>query len=402
MADFQIADPRFKQLQQRFFVVGIAGFAVSILLGIFNTPSFFQGYLLSFFFWNGLALGCMSVLMLHHIVAGAWGFMVQRVVEAGSRNLWWMPVLFAPMFIPLFLQNDWVWPWASPEYLEAHHIVEEKTPYLNAGFFTVRFIVYFAIWLGLAYCLNAWSKQQDENGDAGLTVKLRNLSAIGLVIYVLSATFAITDWGMSIEPEWFSTIYPPIHIAGYGLCALVFSIMMLGFLSKNRPHADVISVEYFHHLGSLTLGITIVWSYFSFSQFLITWSGNLPEEIGFFLHRTGTPLIIWAVVLILVPFRDTPVGVAAKSCQTEPPRPDDHGGTHFRDAVCRPHVPRQTVVRRQPQRVSAGAGRYHAVFRHWRHLDEPVLRGTRDAAVASAERSTHGIRTGARFVGRFA
>lgn len=303
MADFEVTDPRFKQFQTRFLVAGLVGFALSIGMALaVDRDHFFQGYLLSFLFWNGLALGCLSVLMLHHIVAGGWGFVTQRIYEAGSRNLFWMPILFLPMLYPLFTGNVFVWPWTNAEYLEAHEIVAAKTAYLNTSFFMGRFVLYYAIWLGLAFLLNSWSKQCDDSGDPALTVKMRKLSSIGLVVYVLSVTFAATDWGMSIEPEWFSTIYPPIHIAGYGLCALVFSIMMLAMVGKTRPHSDVMSVEYFHHLGGLTLGITIVWSYFSFSQFLITWSGNLPEEIGFFLHRTDNTLIVWATLLILFHF----------------------------------------------------------------------------------------------------
>jgi hypothetical protein len=304
MADNENINPRLKMLQTRFLFVGLAGIALAVVLGFFaeSRSTFFQGYLLAFFFWNGLALGCMNVLMVHHIVAGGWGFVVQRGLEAGTRNLWWMPVLFAPMFYPLFTGDVNIWPWANEEYVAAHPVVAEKTAYLNTNLFAARWVLYYALWLVLVYFLNAWSKKLDETGDQILAVRLRQVSSIGLVIYVLSITFAATDWGMSIEPEWFSTIYPPIHIAGYALCALVFSILLLSILHKSQPHSKIMSIEYFNQLGGLTLGITIVWSYFSFSQFLIIWSGNLPEEIGFFLHRTDNALIAWATILILVHF----------------------------------------------------------------------------------------------------
>ncbi len=303
MADFEINDPRLKEMQKRFLVVGIVGIVASLgMIAISGTNEFFQGYLLAFLFWNGLALGCMHVLMLHHIVAGGWGFVIQRILEAASRNLWWMPILFLPMMYPLFTGNVHVWPWTNDEFLAGNAVVASKTAYLDENFFVARFILYYACWLGLVYCLNGWSKQLDATNDQKLPVRLRQISSIGMVIYILTVTFAVTDWGMSIEPEWFSTIYPPIHFAGYGLCALVFSILMLALVHKSRPLADVMSMEYFTQLGGLTLGITIAWSYFSFSQFLITWSGNLPEEIGFFLHRTDNSLIVWAVILILFHF----------------------------------------------------------------------------------------------------
>jgi len=304
MSEFEINDPRLKTMQTRFLAVGVVGIIAALGMGLLNREdsSFFQGYLLVFLFWNGLTLGCMNVLMVHHIVAGGWGFVVQRILEAGTRNLWWMPLLFLPMMYPLFTGDVNIWPWTNQEFMDGNAVVASKKAYLNDWFFVGRTVLYFSLWLALVYCLNGWSKKLDSTNDQNLTVGLRRVSSIGLVIYVLSITFAATDWGMSIEPEWFSTIYPPIHIAGYALSALVFCIMMLAVVHKIRPLADVMSNEYFVQLGGLTLGITIVWSYFSFSQFLITWSGNLPEEIGFFLHRTDNVLIIWATMLIIFHF----------------------------------------------------------------------------------------------------
>lgn len=303
MAEFEVTNPRLKEMQTRFLVVGVVGIAASLGMVLISGPSaFFQGYLLAFLFWNGLALGCMNVLMLHHIVGGGWGFVIQRILEAGTRNLWWMPVLFLPLLYPLFTGDVHVWPWTNQEYLDANPVVAGKTGYLNEIFFVARFALYYSLWLTIVFMLNGMSKRLDETGDQRITVRFRQVSSVGIVVYILSVTFAATDWGMSIEPEWFSTIYPPIHFAGYGLCAFVFCIMVLAFVHKSRPHADVMSVEYFQQLGGLTLAFTIVWSYFSFSQFLITWSGNLPEEIGFFLHRTSESLIIWAVCLILFHF----------------------------------------------------------------------------------------------------
>jgi hypothetical protein len=178
--------------------------------------------------------------------------------------------------------------WARPEVVAADPIVHFKAPYLNVPFFIGRAVLYFAIWVFCAWRLTAWSDAQDR-GEVAVTkqdtVRFRVVSAPGLVVYVLTLTFAVLDWVMSLDPHWYSTIFGLIFVAGQGLAALAFVIAVLAMLTDTEPLATYLNPGQFLDLGKLLLAFTMLWAYFSFSQFLIIWAGNLPEEIPFFLHR---------------------------------------------------------------------------------------------------------------------
>lgn len=307
-------NPRLVALQRKGLaaaVIGGIGLLAGLLIG--GSSTFFESYLYAFMLWNGLSLGCLSALMLHHMVAGRWGFMIQRFLEAGARNV----VLGAVLIIPLLLFGmTYLYPWLPGTQkvlpgelaeLIAHKRDDLIVPGLhiswyNKGFFIVRAAIYFAVWIFLALRLSRLSYALDKTGDQRLVLKMRSLSAFGLVLYVLTMTFAACDWSMSLEPEWFSTIYGPLYIVGQGLMTLAFSIIMLNKVADDKPHAPVVKTEYFHHLGSLTCGFVVLWSYIQFSQFLITYSGNLPEEIPWYLRRQSGGLDFVAVILIVFHF----------------------------------------------------------------------------------------------------
>ncbi|MCC6486550.1 MAG: hypothetical protein IT364_03555 [Candidatus Hydrogenedentes bacterium] len=292
--------PKLAQVQSRALIIGGAGAVIFLVGGLFfGREKFFQAYLYAFLFWNGLGLGCLSALMLHHMVEGRWGFMIQRILEAGTRMI---PVMFV-VFLPiLFIGSRYLYPWMPGGALADSALIHEKAGYLNTGFFTIRAFIYFGVWIGLTFLLNKFSHALDTSGDQRLGLRMRWVSGPGLVLYVLTITFASTDWGMSLEPEWFSTIYGPLFIVGQGLACLAFSTIILSKIAKDKPHADVMSTDYFHHLGSLMCGFVVLWSYISFSQFLITWSGNLPEEIPWYLNRMSPSLNFVAVLLIVFHF----------------------------------------------------------------------------------------------------
>ena len=293
-------NPKLAQLQRRALIAAIAGVVVcAIGVLISGTTQFFESYLYAFLFWNGLGLGCLSALMLHHMVQGRWGFMIQRILEAGARTLPITAILFLPI---LLIGKASLYPWMPGGALADSEIVHEKLAYLNPSFFTLRAFVYFAVWLGLMFALTSFSRRLDATGDQRLCLKMRWVSGPGLAAYVLTMTFAMTDWGMSLEPEWFSTIYAPLFIVGHGLACLAFSTVILSKIANEKPHSEVMSTDYYQHLGSLMCGFVVLWSYMSFSQFLITWSGNLPEEIPWYLSRQSPGLNLMAVILIVFHF----------------------------------------------------------------------------------------------------
>ncbi|MBX7258200.1 MAG: hypothetical protein K1Y02_17695 [Candidatus Hydrogenedentes bacterium] len=292
--------PKLDSLRSKALIACGAGVIVS-LLGLFisGKTQFFQSYLYAFMLWNGLSLGCLSLLMLHHMVAGRWGFMIQRFLEAGTRIL---PIMLL-LFLPILLYGVYIlYPWAPGGALAHHEIIQAKAAFLNITGFRIRALIYFAVWIALSFLLTRLSIAQDKDGDPARTLRLRWISGPGIVAQVLTITFAMTDWGMSLEPEWFSTIYAPIFIVGQGLGALALCIIILSKVADTEPHSKVMSVDFYHHLGGLLCAFTVVWTYFSFSQYLITWSGNLPEEIPWYLHRTGPGLNLIALTLMLFNF----------------------------------------------------------------------------------------------------
>jgi hypothetical protein len=234
--------------------------------------------------------------MLQHLTGGGWGLVIRRVLEAATRTLPLMLILF----VPIIFGAHWIYPWTHAEEMAKNAALMEKAKYLNLTFFTVRAAIYFAIWLALAYFLNRWSLMQDKTADRQFTKRMRVISGPGMVLFVFTVTFASIDWFMSLDPEWSSTIYGFVFVASWSLSALAFVVAVMAWLSKHEPMNNVVAQLHFHDLGKLLLALVMLWSYFAFSQFLIIWSGNLPEEIRWYLPRTrGTWGAIALAVVIL-------------------------------------------------------------------------------------------------------
>ncbi|HEX7183871.1 MAG TPA: hypothetical protein VF756_18725 [Thermoanaerobaculia bacterium] len=269
------------RVQRNALFVGLAG-AVVCVLGLFlSRPYFFRAWLVGWVFWVGVAAGSLAIFLLHHLTRGAWGLVARRVLEASARTLPLMLVLF----IPLIFGVHELYPWSRPGAM-ADEILQRKAGYLNLPFFFVRLVVYFLIWGGLAFLLSRMSWRQDRADDPGLTRRMQLIAGPALAAYCLAVTFAAVDWLMSLEPHWFSTIYGVWLMGSQGLSALAFLILFALWLSRREPMDRVLRPGHFHDWGKLLLAFTMLWAYFSFSQFLIIWSGNLPEEIVWYLHRT--------------------------------------------------------------------------------------------------------------------
>jgi hypothetical protein len=287
-----------KALRGRFLIAGTAALALTVVGAFVQSQQFFRSYLVAFLFWIGIPLGCWGLLMLHHLVGGRWGFMIQRPLEAAARTF---PVM-ALLFVPLVFGLREIYPWAVPGAAETDHLIQEKSAYLNTPFFLARTIFYFAVWIGFGYLLHRWSLEQDRTGDPAYTTRLQNLSGIGLVLYGLTVTFSAVDWAMSLEPHWYSTIYGVLFMIGDGLAALSFAIVVAYFLSDREPVARVAAPERFHDLGNLLLALVMLWAYVNFSQYLIIWSENLKEEIPWYVKRITGGWEYVAVLLIAFQF----------------------------------------------------------------------------------------------------
>jgi len=284
--------PNLSRYQTRALIIGVVALVLLLIGAFINHVEFFQAYLIGFAFWTGISVGSLALLMLQHLTGGGWGFVIRRILEASTRTI---PLVVA-LFVPVIIGSHSLYEWTHKEVLDANKVISFKTPYLNLSFFTIRAVVYLGIWFLLAFFFNKWSLQQDRTGDRAYAKNMRVLSGPGMVLLIFTVTFASIDWFMSLEAEWFSTMYGLLFVAAWSLTALAFTITALATLSKGEPLNQIVAPLHFHDLGKLLLALVMLWAYFSFSQFLIIWSGNLPEEIHYYLKRQGP----WNVIVIAI------------------------------------------------------------------------------------------------------
>ncbi|MCK6556170.1 hypothetical protein L6Q96_16570 [Candidatus Binatia bacterium] len=292
-----------RRLQGRALLVGVLGLGAAAAGFFLSREHFFRAYLVAYLFWFGVGLGCLGILMIHHVAGGRWSAAIRRILESGTRTLPLMAVLFLPMILGL---HD-LYEWARPEEVAHDPMLQAKSPYLNVPFFLIRAAIYFTVWLLLARFLNRWSIEQDARCDPKLVVRMELLSRGGLVAMFLTMTFASVDWAMSLEPHWFSTIYGVIFIGGQLLAAMAFIIQIAARLVIGGPLTDIITAKQFHDYGKLLLAFVMLWAYFNFSQLIIIWSGNLPEESPWYMKRmeggwqyVGVAIILFHFVLPFV------------------------------------------------------------------------------------------------------
>lgn len=278
--------PALARLQRWGLVAGFWGLLAGIIGAFLNVDQFLRSWLIGFLFCLGLTMGSLALLMVQYMSGGQWGLVARRVFEAASRNLPFVALLFVPLVIGLPRLYAWARPDVDPHLA---HFVHAKALYLNVPFFITRAVLFFALWALASWLLNGWSVGQDR-GEVAVhpadTRRFRVVSAPGILIYVVTMTFASVDWIMSLDPSWYSTIFGFILVAGQGLAGLALAIAVLAALSNVEPLATYLNPRlHFLDLGKLLLAFVMLWAYFSFSQLLIIWAGNLPEEIPFFYNR---------------------------------------------------------------------------------------------------------------------
>ena len=271
-------------IYQRSLGVGLLFGAASLVLALLpaTRTQFFHSYLLGFMFWLGISLGSMAFLMIQHLTGGKWGMVIRRPLEAAMRVLPLMLVLFIPLAaagIP-HLYGAWFHPDPTDK-----HLVMMRHSYLTPGGYAGRAVIYFAIWLTFAFILDRWSREQDNPPVQNLAPRFRTIAAPGIILYAFTITFAAIDWVMSLDPHWFSTIFGFIIIVGECLSAMCFMVVVERILVRYQPMSAWVKPKEVHDHGKLMLTFVMLWAYFSFSQLLIIWAGNLPQEIRFFTRR---------------------------------------------------------------------------------------------------------------------
>jgi hypothetical protein len=275
--------------------VGVAGLAATAVGWLLDPTSFFAGYLAAFLFWSGIALGCLGTALLQQVTGGLWGLALRRIAEAGARTL----PLVAMMFVPLLPGLPTLYPWARPEVVAASATLQQKAPYLNLPFFVGRTVLYLACWIVLSILLDRLSVREDRAPDPSVTARLRRLGIVGLIVLSLTVAFAMIDWAMSLEPDWYSTIYPSMVANGSLLAAFAFMILVFLWLAPRSDLSSLASPRLRNDLGSLLLAFLMLWAYQQFSQYLLIWTGNIQEEIPWYLRRQ-TGGWGWAAVALMV------------------------------------------------------------------------------------------------------
>jgi hypothetical protein len=292
------------RLQRGGLFVGLIGVVLCIVGYVKSPDSFFHSYLLAFMFVLGLSLGSLGLLMLQHLTGGHWGIMIRRPLESATRSLPLVFILFLPILFGMrHLYTAWLDAPASGEGA----LSEFQQSYLTARGFWTRGLIYFAIWLLLVFLFNRWSQEQDVNReDRSLRRRIKMAAGPGIILYVFAMSFAAIDWVMSLSPHWASTIYGFLFVAGQLISSMSLMISVIVLLAQTEPLKSVVQKRHLHDLGKLLLAFVMLWAYFDFSQLLITWSGNQPEEISFYRSRLygqwGAVAVVVLVFHFFVPF----------------------------------------------------------------------------------------------------
>jgi hypothetical protein len=267
----------------------------------FSPDRFFPAWLLGFVFWTGVGFGCFAFLMMHHLTGGRWGFPIRRLLEAGTRTF---PIMLL-FFVPIAVGLRHLYPWARPE-ADADALLRHKAAYLNVPFFLGRTVLYFAAMSAIAFFLNRWSLRQDRTAEPALTGKLQRLSGPGLVVWGLTIHWASIDWVMSLEPQWYSTMFGFIFMAAMALSGIAVITALAILLTPYEPFGDLLGPLTFKDLGNFLLLATIFYAYVAFGQFLIIWMGNLKEEVPWYVHRFrggwAGPILAVVAFHFFVPF----------------------------------------------------------------------------------------------------
>jgi hypothetical protein len=278
-------------------IAGAAGLLLTFLGMAISPRPALLAYLVAFVYWLGLAIGSVTLVLAHHAAGAKWNVTLRRLNETAGAAI----PLFLLLFVPLLLGAKHIWFWVEPHEplsKEMHELLEHKRPYLNLGFFALRAAIYFVCWTAFAWLLRSWSLRQDETGDPLLTLRMRRASPVGLIFFILTFTFAAFDWLMSLQPTWYSTIFGLYVYAGAFVASLAaLALIVTGIRSSDSPLAAVISEDHQHNVGKLLLAFVAFWAYMAFSQYMLIWAGNLPEEVQWIVVRSQG---VWQPVGILI------------------------------------------------------------------------------------------------------
>jgi hypothetical protein len=295
--------PIVRKISQRSLVVGVIFGLIAVALAFVRPDEFYRAYLLGFMYWLGLALGSMAILMIRHLTGGGWGTVIRRILGAAMRTLPLLTLLFIPVIFGIHRIYIWAQPLSNIEDKHFREHLEQITQsYLTVNGFVVRAAIYFAIWNVLSFLLSKWSKQTDSPDAPNNSQRFKAVAGPGLILYGFTISFAAIDWIMSLDPSWISTIFGLLILIGEVLSAMCFAVVVERILFDYKPMSEMLKPDFVHDHGKWMLTFIMVWAYFSFSQWLIIWAGNLTSEITFYLRRLNGGWGWIGLVLVLFHF----------------------------------------------------------------------------------------------------
>ncbi|PQV64623.1 quinol:cytochrome c oxidoreductase quinone-binding subunit 2 [Abditibacterium utsteinense] len=282
--------PRLAALSAKAPIYAAVGIVLCIAGMVLSPGTFFQSYLYAFMFWFGVTIGSMAWLMGHHVTGGGWGFILRRPLEAATRCWPYILGMFVPIIIAMFLSmpdgHHGLYEWADPKIVAGDRILTAKSGYLNPLGWLLRAGIYFVIWFALTHFLNKWSREEDLSDDPSVRHRLSLMSGWGLIIFLLTTTFATIDWVMTLEPHWYSSLWGAIFLVGQAHSTLCLMIVLIRRLGHDLPVIKNVEKRYFRDIGNLMLAFTLFWAYTNYAQFMIQYSANIAEEATWQLHRT--------------------------------------------------------------------------------------------------------------------
>jgi len=286
--------------------IGVSGLSGAFALAAGTAGGwarFYPSYLVSFVFFLSLALGALFFVLVQHVTRAGWSVAVRRLAEGIAPNVF-LPMAF--LAAPVLYGLPTLYPWTDTAAVAADHLLQAKEPWLNVPFFLLRTVFYFGVWSALAIWFHRKSTEQDKTGDPGLTKKMETTSTVALIVFAFTVTFFAFDYLMSLTPHWYSTIFGVYFFAG---CVLGFFALMtvLAFLVQRAGGLRrTITTEHYHDLGKLIFAFTVFWAYIAFSQYMLMWYANLPEETMWYAARQDGSWTRFSLLLLfghfLVPF----------------------------------------------------------------------------------------------------
>ena len=269
-------------------VLGTAGLGLTAWLGMGaedGGKQFFHSYLLGLIYFLSISLGALFFVTLQHLTRAGWSVVVRRVAEILAANLPMLVVLFAPILVGMWQGNPALYHWVDDNVVQHDELLRGKAPFLNVPFYLIRFGIYLVVWSVLSRFFLKQSVKQDESGDIGISAQMQFVSAPAMALFALTLSFAAYDTLMSIEAHWFSTIFGVYFFAGSVMSFLATTIVICKLLQASGILSNTLTVEHYHDLGKLLFGFVFFWGYIAFSQFMLIWYGNMPEETEWFLER---------------------------------------------------------------------------------------------------------------------